>query len=100
MQLTFVQSTIRISIQEPHTFSSEHTLSSTPVFPPSHNQHIINKLLESRLIDIVAFLATHLLAFSEKIDAFKSEDEGAKDSFYVCLIQGWATFCRRAALTI
>ena len=36
-----------------HAFSSAHTLPSTPVPPPpSHNQHIINELLESRLKDI------------------------------------------------
>ena len=35
-----------------HTFSSAHTLSSTPVSPPPHNQHVINELLESRLKDI------------------------------------------------
>ena len=39
--------------QEPHTFSSAHTLSSTPVSPPPHNQHMINELLESRLKDIL-----------------------------------------------
>ena len=38
--------------QRPHIFGSAHTLSSTPVTPPSHNQHIINELLESRLKDI------------------------------------------------
>ena len=38
--------------QGPHTFSSAHTLSSTPVSPPPHNQHVINELLESRLKDI------------------------------------------------
>ena len=35
-----------------HTFSSAHTLSSTPVSPPPHNQHVINELLESRLKSI------------------------------------------------
>ena len=34
-----------------HTFSSAHTLSSTPVSPPPHN-HIINEFLQSRLKDI------------------------------------------------
>ena len=38
--------------QEPLIFSSAHTLSSTPVSPPPHNQHTINELLESRLKDI------------------------------------------------
>ena len=35
-----------------HIFSSAHTLSSTPVSPPPHNQHVINELLESRLKNI------------------------------------------------
>ena len=35
----------------------------------------------STLIDIIAFLATHQLAFRGKIDALKSEDEGKMDSF-------------------
>ena len=35
----------------------------------------------STLIDIVAFLATHHLAFRGKKDAFESEDEREMDSF-------------------
>ena len=40
-----------------------------------------NRCYFSTLIDIVAFLATHELAFKEEIDAFESEDEGGNGLF-------------------
>ena len=40
-----------------------------------------NRCYFSTLIDIVAFLAIHQLAFRGKIDAFESEDEGETGLF-------------------
>ena len=40
-----------------------------------------NRYYFSTLIDVVAFLAIHQLAFKGKIDAFKCEYEGEMDSF-------------------